>query len=162
MRLRKMAAAGVFCALLAVVSQLVIPLPAGIPLTFQVLAVALCGCCLGWKWGTVSVLVYLLLGGVGLPLFSGFGGGIGWLLGPTGGFLWGFLPLVLGCGFRKYPIAFGGLAVCHLMGVAQLSWVNGISMWQAALVGSFPYLWKDVLLVWAAFLIAKRIPRKFF
>ena len=90
MRLRKMAAAGVFCALLAVVSQLVIPLPAGIPLTFQVLAVALCGCCLGWKWGTVSVLVYLLLGGVGLPLFSGFGGGIGWLLGPTGGFLWGF------------------------------------------------------------------------
>lgn len=162
MKARRMASAGVFCALLAVISQVVIPLPAGVPLSFQVFAVSLCGCCLGWKWGAVSVAVYLLLGGVGLPLFSSFGGGIGWLLGPTGGFLWGFLPLVLGCGTQKYRYAFGGLAVCHLLGIFWLAQVQQITPWQAAVAGSLPYCGKDVLLVWAAFWTAKRIPQKFF
>ncbi|MBQ8894436.1 MAG: biotin transporter BioY [Clostridia bacterium] len=162
MKLRKITAAAVFCALLAVLSQIVLPLPGGVPLTLQTFAVALCGFCLGQKNGLLAVGAYLLLGGVGLPLFSSFGGGIGWLLGPTGGFLWGFLPLIFCCGLRKYPIAFGGLAACHLLGLIQFALVTGNSLWQAFLVASLPYLAKDALSLVAARWLAKRLPRKFF
>ena len=68
-----------------------ISIPADVPFTLQTFAIfAVCGL-LGGKRGTVSVLVYLLLGAVGVPVFSGMRGGIGVLAGPTGGFLWGYL-----------------------------------------------------------------------
>ena len=162
MNVRKLTAAGVFCGVLAVIAQLILPLPSGVPLTLQTFAVALCGFCLGWKYGLATVGVYLLLGGAGLPVFSSFGGGIGWLLGPSGGYLWGFLPLVWGCGSKKMPLAFAGLAVCHAMGAVQLSLVAGHSLVQAFLVGSLPYLLKDAVSVWGAYRLAKKIPKKFF
>lgn len=158
----KLCVAGMFCAFLVVFAQIVLPLPAGIPLTGQTLGVALCGFFLGWKWGAAVVAVYLLLGAVGLPVFSGFSGGVGWLLGPTGGYLWGFIPLAIACGAQRWPVAFGGLAVCHLMGMVQFAWVTDQSLWYAFLVGSLPYLLKDVLSVLGARWFEKRIPTNFF
>ncbi|MBQ6824869.1 MAG: biotin transporter BioY [Clostridia bacterium] len=162
MNLKKLTVAGVFCGVLAVLSQFALPLPGGVPLTLQTFGVALCGFCLGWRYGGATVAVYLLLGAVGLPVYSSFGGGIGWLLGPSGGFLWGFLPLAVACGSKNRPIALGGLAACHLLGVIQLAAVTGNSLWQAFLVGSLPYLLKDVLTVLAARWLAGRLPQKFF
>lgn len=167
MKLRKMTAAAVFCAILAVLSQIAIPLPAGVPVTLQLFGVALCGCCLGWQGGLVAVGVYLLLGGCGLPVFSAFGSGLGWLLGPTGGFLWGFLPLAVCCGLRvKKPwqplLSGAGLAVCHLMGVVQFAVVTGNSMAGAFVIASLPYLVKDILLVLFARWLAKKLPKGFF
>ena len=72
-----------------------ISIPAEVPFTLQTFAIfAVCGL-LGGRRGTVSVLVYLLLGAVGLPVFSGFRGGLGALLGTTGGYILGFLALAL-------------------------------------------------------------------
>ena len=97
-RLHRDLAAAVFAALLAVLSQIAIPMPWGIPFTLQTFAVALCGYVLGPAWAPVAVGVYLALGAVGLPVFSGFAGGAASLLNVTGGFLWGFLPMALLCG----------------------------------------------------------------
>ena len=78
---REMVLAGMFAAVLAVISQLSIPTPAGVPVTIQVFGVALVGAVLGWKLGLCSVLVYILIGAAGLPVFANFGGGIRSLIG---------------------------------------------------------------------------------
>ncbi len=80
----------VFAAIISVVSQISIPMPAGVPMTLQTLIVPIAGIVLGRKKGTIATLVYLLMGAVGLPVFAGFSGGIGKLLGMTGGFLVSF------------------------------------------------------------------------
>ena len=90
MKTKHMARCGLFAALLAICAWICIPLP-GTVITLQTFAMALALLYLGGKWGSVSILIYLCLGGLGLPVFSGMQGGLGVLLGPTGGFLWGFL-----------------------------------------------------------------------
>lgn len=67
--------AGMFAAFLAVMSQVSLPMPTGVPITVQVFAVALVGVILGWKRGVLAVLVYILIGAVGVPVFANFKGG---------------------------------------------------------------------------------------
>ena len=111
---------GVFAAVLAVLSQISFPLPSGIPVTLQTFAVALCGYALGCKRGTLAVLVYIVLGAVGLPVFANFSGGFGSLVGLAGGYIYGFLPMAALCGLgTKMPhrvlavvLGVAGLAIC--------------------------------------------------
>ena len=153
---------GVMAALLAVLSQIALPMPSGVPVTLQTFAVALCGYILGPGLGALSVAVYLALGAVGLPVLSGFSGGIGAFLGVTGGFLWGFLPMAFLCGLgmkigKKYlaiPLGIAGLLVCHLCGAAQFAALMATTFWQAFLVASAPYFIKDIISVALAFLAA--------
>lgn len=152
-KLQKMVVTGVMAALLIVLSQISIPLPTGIPVTLQTLAVALCGYVLGPVLGTLSVGVYLALGAVGLPVFAGFSGGLGSFVGMTGGYLWAFLPMAFLCGLgarrggKAWALLLGalGLAVCHLCGAFQFAAVMSLSPWQAFLTASAPYLIKDAL-----------------
>ena len=152
-KLQKMVVTGVMAALLIVLSQISIPLPTGIPVTLQTLAVALCGYVLGPGLGTLSVGVYLALGAVGLPVFAGFSGGLGSFVGMTGGYLWAFLPMAFLCGLgarrggKAWALLLGalGLAVCHLCGAFQFAAVMSLSPWQAFLTASAPYLIKDAL-----------------
>lgn len=81
---------GVFTAIIVVVSQVSIPLPYGVPMTLQTLIIPLAGIVLGTKRGTVSAIVYVLLGAVGLPVFAGFSGGFGSIVGMSGGFILSF------------------------------------------------------------------------
>ena len=80
----------VFAAIISVTSQISIPMPAGVPMTLQTLIIPIAGIVLGRKKGTVATLIYLLMGAVGIPVFAGFSGGLGKLLGITGGFLISF------------------------------------------------------------------------
>lgn len=96
---RNMVLIAIFAAILAVLSQLSIPLPTGVPATLQTLAVALLGFVLGGWSSAASVILYIFLGAIGLPVFAGFKGGFAALFGPTGGFIFGFIPLALLCGF---------------------------------------------------------------
>ena len=161
---KMMVLAGMFAAVLAVLSQIQIPLPSGVPLTMQTFAVALIGYVLGWKYGIVSVAVWILMGAVGVPVFSQFNGGPGVLAGATGGFIWGFIIMAALCGsvYRKktavsvvYSLL--GLAACHLIGVVQFSAVMKTGMAESFLLVSLPYLIKDVLSLAAAFAVAKAI-----
>ena len=87
---RSIAQCGLCCALLACSAWVTIPF-GPVPFTLQTLAVALVPQVLARREAVFTVAAYLVLGAIGLPVFSGFQGGIGVLAGPTGGFLWGFL-----------------------------------------------------------------------
>ena len=90
-----------FTALIAVLAQISIPLPGGVPLTLQTLAVPLAGIVLGPKRGTISTLLYVLLGAIGIPVFANFTGGLGIVLGVTGGFIISFPIMALFAGFAS-------------------------------------------------------------
>ncbi len=159
---QKVVMTGVCAALLAVLSQISIPLPTGVPVTLQTFAVALCGYILGPALGSLAVLVYLVIGAVGLPVFAGFSGGVGAFLGMSGGFMWGFFAISLLCGWgarlnnRIVSIALGvaGLLVCHVCGVAQFAFLTSSTFWQSAVAVSVPFLLKDVISVALAYFAA--------
>ncbi|WP_028778164.1 biotin transporter BioY [Shimazuella kribbensis] len=88
--IRNMVLAALFAALLAVGSQISIPI-GPVPITLQTLMVLLTGAILGSRWGAISVIVWILLAAVGAPVLSGGTGGMGVLFGPTGGYIFGFL-----------------------------------------------------------------------
>lgn len=172
-RTLQMTFTALFAALIAVLT--LIPLPfsfLGVPMTLQTFAVALCGFLLGWKLGIGSVALYIFLGLLGLPVFSGLRGGFQQLVGPTGGFLYGFLLLALFCGLSprlRHPVLrrivallFGiaGLFSCHFLGVLQLSFVNHISFWAAVQGASLPFLPKDLVSVALAFGLAVPIRKR--
>lgn len=153
---------GMFTAVLAVLSILTIPMPSGVPVTLQTFAMALCGYVLGWKKGTASTLIYILVGTVGVPVFAGMTGGPSWLVGYSGGFIWGFIFLTLLCGVGmkqknvvlRLVLGIAGLAVCHLLGVIQFSIVASTPFPAAFVAVSVPYIAKDVISVVGAYLVA--------
>lgn len=153
---------GMFTAVLAVLSILQIPMPSGVPITLQTFAVALCGYCLGKKNGTLCVALYLILGFIGVPVFTGMTAGIGKLFGYTGGFLYGFLFLAFFCGLgsqlknQAVGVLLGvvGLLICHVLGAFHYSVIAAIGFGPAFLLVSVPYLVKDVLSVIGALVVA--------
>lgn len=144
---------GMFTAIMAILSQFSIPLPGNTPLTLQTFGAVLLGCVLGWKHGTTAMLVYLLLGAVGVPVFSGFRGGLGVLTSYTGGFLFGFLFLTFFSGLWKKnnsPILQGvcmavGLCICYFFGALQYSLIAGVGFWQGVMISVAPFVIKDVV-----------------
>ena len=154
--------AALFTALTVVCSQIAIPMPTQVSLTLQTFAVALCGYVLGIKWGLASIITYVLLGTVGVPVFSGFKGGAQVLFGASGGFIFGFIFFVLLCGISltfknkvlKLLCGLGGLAICHILGVIQFAVVYKTDLISSFLMVSAPYLIKDVISVAAAFFLS--------
>lgn len=169
MKIKDLVLIGVFAAVTAVMSQISIPLPFGVPLTLQTFAVALCGYFLGSKKSVLSVLVYILLGAVGAPVFSGFKGGFSVLLSVTGGFIVGFVPLTLLCGIntKKIPVRLvlgaAGIISCHIFGILQYALIMGINPIESFLTVSAPFLIKDFISVatamFAAIAISKAVAR---
>jgi biotin transport system substrate-specific component len=140
-----------------------------VPIVLQNMFVLLAGLLLGPGWGAASVALYLLLGMLGLPVFSAGGGGIGHLLGPTGGYLAGYLPAVFTVGAisragwrgsRRRSMAIDVLAaVCgslivYLCGVLWLQRVAGLTLPQAVAAGALPFLPGDALKIAAAVAVA--------
>ena len=99
---KNIAQIGIFATILVICAQIIIPMPFGVPLTMQTFGILLAGIILGAKKGFIAVLVYLLLGAIGLPVFQGFSGGVAPFAGPTGGFLLSFplMPIIVGFGMR--------------------------------------------------------------
>lgn len=89
--IQQLAKAGLFAALTAVGAWIAIPMPSGVPFTLQVLVSLLSGIVLGSRAGALSQLIYVVLGAVGLPVFASRVGGFQELIGPTGGYLFGFV-----------------------------------------------------------------------
>ncbi len=125
----QMAEIALMSAVLCVISPFTIPVPASpVPLSLALFAVYLAAALLGAKKGALSVLVYLFLGMVGLPVFSGFSGGIGKLLGPTGGYAIGYLPCALLIGF---------LIERKSKEKAKAGWRKGAQRWQQIVLNAF-------------------------
>lgn len=152
-----------FAAIVAVFSQIAVPMPTQVSVTLQTFAVALCGYSLGAKKGTAAILVYILLGAAGIPVFTGFKGGIACIASFTGGFIYGFLPFAFLCGLpsknKALKIAFGiaGLLVLHFFGTLHYSFLTSNGFMASFLLVSAPYLVKDVISVVLAFFASAAI-----
>lgn len=170
MRTVDMAHIALFAVLMAVCSW--ISIPAAVPFTMQTFGVFLAVAVLGGKRGTLAILVYLLLGAVGVPVFAGFSGGISALLGSTGGYIIGFLfsALVMWLmerllGKKIWALAISmvlGLAVCYGFGTAWFMVVyaraNGaIGLWTALGWCVFPYIIPDLAKIALALAISRRL-----
>ena len=150
-----------FAALMAVCAWLSVPV-GDIAFTMQTFGVFLALGVLGGKWGTVSILIYLALGAMGMPVFSGFRGGFGVLLGVTGGYIWGFLATgLVYWGLEKLhkPLALGlGLGACYLCGCLWVSvYAGGAGFAAAVLKCVIPYLIPDLCKLVLAVKLAKRL-----
>ncbi len=164
---RRLALTGLFAAVAVVTSLLSIPMPNGVAITLQTFGMAFIGYVLG-PGGVWSVLIWMLLGAVGLPVFAGFKGGIQTILSFTGGFIIGFLFLAglsgLGAKTKKWlpaiVLGLAGLAITHLLGIVHYMRLTGLSFAPAALVMSVPYLPKDIISVILAWLIGRAVRRR--
>lgn len=116
---------GLSAAIIAVCAWITLPV-GPVPFTLQTMAICLVAGLFGWKRGTFATVIYIALGAVGVPVFSGFKGGIGALVGPTGGYIIGFVFTALIVGFvsdktkgKLWAIAVSmvvGIAVCYAFG----------------------------------------------
>ena len=170
MRTQELARAALFAALIAICSW--ISIPTAVPFTLQTFAVFLALGVLGGKLGTLSVAFYLLLGAVGLPVFAGFQGGLGALLGATGGYLIGFLLTALtvwGAERRlgkSAPVflvsCLLGLALCYLFGSVWFAAVYAAAsgpVGLAAVLGwcVFPFVLPDLAKLALAVVLSRRL-----
>ena len=165
MKVKTMVQCALFSALLCICAWLSIP-AGNVVFTMQTFGVFLSLLLLGGKRGTLTVLVYLLLGAVGLPVFSGFRGGVGVLLGPTGGYLWGFALMAVSywlvCASSKNwaLAAVVGLIVCYITGICQAAFYFGQDAIVAVVLQSVvPYVIPDGLKLILALLCARKLKR---
>ena len=146
-----------FAAITCVLAPISIPIgPVPISITMLVLFISVY--VLGWKRGTITYIVYLLIGMVGLPVFSGWEGGLGKLAGPTGGYLIGFIPMVIVCGLaveKGYTMSRGagivvsvagmvvGTAIAYAFGTVWFCVSTGTGVMAALSLCVFPFLIGD-------------------
>ena len=163
-RSRIIAQSAAFIALITLGSWVSVPF-FPVPLTLQTLFVLLAGAVMR-RYSVIPVSVYIVLGALGLPVFHNGIAGFGILLGPTGGYLIGFIPAVLITGLayeattaRVHVI---GLAVATLIiyicGISWLLYSTGMGITAALAMGMVPFLLGDVVKASASFLIAQRLP----
>lgn len=170
MTTQQMTLAAVMAAILCILGPLSIPIPISpVPLTLTNFAIYLTVGLLGWKAGTISYLVYLFLGLAGLPVFSGFSAGFGRLLGPTGGYLIGFIFMSLFCGAviekcKKNSLIFLGMMIgtliAYLFGTLWLSYQAQLSFIQALWCGVIPYIPGDLLKIFISVLLIPPIRKR--
>ena len=164
---RGMIYASLFGALTAMGALVSIPLQP-VPVTLQTLFLYLAGSLLGGSLGALSQLIYLVLGVIGLPVFSGGKAGLGVFLGPTGGYLIGFVAGAFVTGkivrWRDNPglvwVVFAmlaGTAAVYALGVLQLVLVGRLPVEKAAAVGVLPFLPGDALKIAAASVITLKV-----
>lgn len=158
---QKMMYCALFAALTALCAWITIPFPP-ISFTMQTFSVFLTFGLLGGKWGGVSILIYLLLGAVGLPVFSGFQGGMSVLVGPTGGFLWGFLVAApVYRAFERIHIMLAmvtGLIVCYTSGcIGYLIYVGDGSFSAVLGICVLPFVIPDGIKLWLAYRMTQRL-----
>ena len=151
---------------IAISSQISIPFPNGVPMTLQTFSIALVSFCLYKNnKGIKSIIAYLFLGLIGIPVFAQGKSGFTSLIGLTGGFLYGFIFLSYFCQksktcksvYSKVFFAIFGLLLCHLFGILQYSILTNISFINSALLVSVPFLFKDILSVLLAFMLSSNV-----
>lgn len=168
-KVKKLTLMAMLMAVLVVCSQVAIPLGSTV-LTAQTLAVMLIALLLPPKSAAGVVLAWVLAGGIGLPFFANFKSGFGVLLGPTGGYIYGFVLAVLiisavaGPKFVMWRAVLGctlGLVFVYLFGAVQLMWLMKLQSYAAAFVlGAVPYIFFEPVKIAAAVAAARLISRR--
>ena len=158
-----------FTAFTAVMAQISVPIPLGVPMTMQTFAIMLAGMALGARKGFVSVLVYILLGIAGVPVFAKFSGGLGILFGPTGGFILSFplMAWIVGIGAERGGWVagaiglFAGTVVNYAGGMLMFCLITGQGLGAAFMACAFPFIPTAVIKAVMAALIGVRLRARF-
>jgi biotin transport system substrate-specific component len=168
LRLAMMTRAALMAAVTAVAAQIAVPI-FPVPFTLQVLAVVLCGLLLGGRYGALAQIIYLLVGAIGVPVFAEFRGGLGVLLGPTGGYLLSYPVAAAVAGlaapaarsatrrralFSSFLLGCVALAVIYALGAVWLSVVTELPLAVAAYSGVLIFVPFDLIKVALAALVA--------
>lgn len=161
---------GMFAAVLAVISQISLPMPSGVPITIQVFGIALVGTVLGWKMGFFATVVYILLGAVGLPVFASFRGGIQVLVGMSGGYILAWPVMAVLSGIRPKTenktrklavmiiLSIIGLMIVEFAGALQWSRLTSDMSLSAIIAYSFvAFIPKDVIITVVAVAIGNQM-----
>lgn len=169
-RLKMMILSALFCAIIAVCAQLSIAFLPMVPFTMQNFAIALTVVILGRRYGTIAVLLYILLGAIGMPVFAQFKSGASVLVGPTGGYLIGYIAAAFIMGtmlksgtvtiIRAFFANIVGLAVIYGLGVTQLKLVTHMAWGKAIAAGMTPFIVPDLLKVALASYVGVLVVRR--
>ena len=165
---KQMVLIALMTAVTCVLGPLSIPLPfSPVPISLTNFAIFLAIFVLGMKNGTISFVIYLLLGAVGVPVFSSFRGGLQVLAGPTGGYLIGFIFLALIMGFaldhfdrKLVPTIIGmiiGMVVCYAFGTVWLAKLLSLSFKEGLMMGVIPYLPGDAAKIIIAAIVGPKL-----
>ena len=159
---KNMVLCSLFAALIAVCAWISIPV-GDIFFTLQTLGIFLSLGLLGGKRGCAAIAIYLLLGAAGMPVFSGFRGGIGMLAGVTGGYLWGFLASGLVYWalerFGKLPAMIAAQLTCYLFGSFWFYLYTGGGLWLIIARCVLPFLLPDAVKIALACTLTRRLAR---
>lgn len=180
-RTRRLTACAVMAAVCCLLGPVSVPI-GPVPISLGTLGIYLSVTLLGWRLGSLATLVYLLLGLVGLPVFTGFMGGAGRIFGPTGGYLMGYLPMALVSGavidaaVRRFAGRGGkravlsaavqvlgmalGTAVLYVFGTAWFCVQSGSTLRHAAAVCVTPFIPLDIIKIAAAATVCGPIRRR--
>ena len=160
--------AALFVALMAVCSQIQIPLPM-VPINLALFAAHLCGALLGAKWGALSISAYVLLGLVGAPVYAGFASGPAALFGKTGGYILGYIlsAFLVGLLSRRIGFTFKGLCLsmlvgvvaCYAFGTVWFMAVTGLNLMTSLAYCVIPFLPGDAVKIALAALLALRLKK---
>lgn len=162
--LRNSLFSALFTALIIGGSYVRIPLPAGVPITLQTLMIFLSALSIGY-WSCVSIIVYLIIGIIGFPIFAG-GGGLGVFLGPSGGFLVGFLVATFFIAFtrgvptkilRNTVVLVGASLIIYFMGTGWYALLQRITLQQSIATLVPQFLVGDILKLIAAVLLYRTL-----
>lgn len=164
MKIKNLVLVSLFAAIVSVLSIISIPLPTPVPFTLQIFAVSITGALLGSYLGSISLIIYTLLGAIGIPVFAGMNGGIHILVGPTGGYIFGFIvsAFIIGFGMEQFVhkqssslakfitiflTMLLGLLASYTLGTIQLKFVTGLSWTKAVAAGVIPFFGLDLVKV---------------
>lgn len=171
-RLTNLILCALFAAIISVFSVMTIPIGV-VPVSMSVFAIMLTGMLLNWRMAAVSAAVYVLLGLIGVPVFSGFRGGLSVLVGPTGGFILSYVPMaaiislissrkiknkIVGV-FLHISGAIVGLVLCYLLGTTQFTMVTGSSFINALAICVYPFIVFDLAKTAIAVIVAISVKR---
>jgi biotin transport system substrate-specific component len=167
--IKRLTLTAVFAAIISVASPITIPIGV-VPVTLALLAIFLCGAMLPPSYAVTSVMVYIALGAVGLPVFSNFEGGFGKLVGYTGGFIWAYpLMVLIISSFIKFfgersvlSLSLGmlfSIVVCYATGALWFSYVMNESFSYALKVCVYPFVPFDIFKAAAAVVLTLGLKR---
>ena len=164
----------IFTAIIAVFAQISIPMPLGVPFTLQTFIIPLAGIILGSKKGTLAVFIYVILGAIGIPVFSQQTGGLACLFGRTGGFILSFPLMALCAGVfsdisanknlrMKYLLLAAGLVMGSILnyicGMLMFSFVTSRSLRDAFVICVLPFIPTAVIKIIIAGILGENIKR---
>lgn len=163
---KQMIYCALFAGIVAILAQVKIDLVGIVPITMQTLGIYLIGSILKPKYAFLAALVYVLMGAIGLPVFAGFTGGMGIVVGPTGGYIFSFPIMAFVISYMvtikkdtvfKLLAMLVGTAVCYTIGTAWFMYSTQNTLWVSLTWCVFPFLIGDAIKIVAATFFSNRI-----